>query len=63
MRYFEKKAAQQKEHTAGVRILLQRQRRSGRQDRAVPKKGRHAEDLKLFRVPLRPAQTQAEAAR
>ena len=60
---FEKQTAQQKEHTPGVRILLKRQRRTGRQDSAVPEKGRHAEGFKLFRVPLRPAQAQAEAAR
>lgn len=36
---FEKQTAQQKEHTAGVRILLKRQRRTGRQDSTVPEKG------------------------
>lgn len=59
---FEKQTAQQKEHTAGVRILHQRQRRTGRQDSTVPQKGRHAEGFELFRIPLRPAQAQAEAA-
>ena len=46
---FEKQTAQQKEHTAGVRILHQRQRRTGRQDSTVPQKGRHAEGFELFR--------------
>ena len=59
---FEKQTAQQKEHTPGVRILHQRQRRTGRQDCIMPQKGRHAEGFKLFRVSIRPAQAQAEAA-